>query len=409
MGRRRLNLSILKYKLLMREQRLEELFRRYLYDGLTDAEETELFKLWLDPLLKSRRTQIFNDLYDRLPEGKDMLVRDADLIFQQIVKSHAPAHGLSVIRRRVAWKRIAVAASLTLAIGLGSYFFLFPPKEQPLQQTVHRLPSDDLGAPVRNRAMIRLADGQKIYLDGVANGSLTMQEGVNLVKLNDGKIAYKAASAISNATGYHTLFNPRGSRIIDVTLADGSRVWLNAGSSITYPVAFTGKERNVSVNGEAYFEIAHDASNPFIVSKGKMAVKVLGTRFNVNAYDDEADTRVTLLQGSVLVMNDQYAAGIKPGEQAIVKTRKIEVEGGVDLEQVMSWKEGYFRMKGADLASLMRQIARWYDVQVEYTNEAPKARFGGLINREVNLSDVLKALEQYGVYTRLDNGKIIVQ
>ena len=140
-----------------------------------------------------------------------------------------------------------------------------------------------------------------------------------------------------------------------------------------------------------------------------MAIKVLGTHFNVNAYDGETDTRITLLEGSVQVTNLQYAAIIKPGEQAIVKDNKIGTAANADLEQVMSWKEGYFRMKGTDLASLMRQVARWYDVQVEYENGVPSARFGGLINREVSLSDMLKALEQYDIYSRFDNGKIIIQ
>jgi len=144
------------------------------------------------------------------------------------------------------------------------------------------------------------------------------------------------------------------------------------------------------------------------VSKENTDIKVLGTRFNVNAYDDEADMRITLLQGAIRVTNNQQAATVKPGEQAIVKSGGIDMADAVNLEQVMSWKEGYFRMKGTDLASLMRQIARWYDVQVVYKNKVPEGRFGGLINREVNLLDVLNALEQYGIYSRFENGKIIV-
>jgi ferric-dicitrate binding protein FerR (iron transport regulator) len=257
--------------------------------------------------------------------------------------------------------------------------------------------------------MITLANGQRIYLDSAANGSLTVQGTVRLLKLEDGKIAYEATGAAQGETGYNTLFNPRGSRVVDMALSDNSHVWLNAGSSVTYPVAFTGNERKVTIEGEAYFEVTHDALKPFIVSKGKAAVKVLGTRFNMNAYDDEADIRITLLQGLVQVTNYQYAAAVKPGEQAIVKADNIDVKGSVDLEQVMSWKEGYFRMKGTDLAALMRQVARWYDVQVEYENGVPAASFGGLINRDVSLPDMLKALEQYGIYSRIDNGKVIVQ
>lgn len=393
----------------MKEQRLEELFRRYLHEGLTDAEETELFQLWLDPLLENRMAQLLNDFYNGLPEDKDMTDREADLVFQQIVKKQAPVHQLPVVTGRTIWKRVVVAASVLLLVGLSGYFLFFNKKQERSQEVAQAKLPVDIGAPKTNRAMITLANGQRIYLDSAAKGSLTVQGAVKLLKLEDGKIAYKATGALQGETGYNTLFNPRGSRVIDMALSDNSHVWLNAGSSVTYPVAFTGNERKVSVEGEAYFEVAHDALKPFIVSKGKTAVRVLGTRFNVNAYDDESDIRVTLLEGSVQVTDRQHAAAIKPGEQAIVKADKINVAGNVDLEQVMSWKEGYFRMKGTDLASLMRQVARWYDVQVVYKSSVPEARFGGLINREVNVSDVLTALEQYGIHSGFENGKIIIQ
>ncbi|MFT3949574.1 MAG: FecR domain-containing protein [Agriterribacter sp.] len=391
----------------MKEQRLEELFRQYLQKSLTDAEETELFQLWLDPLLENRRSQILNDFYDQLPENIDMPDEKADLIFDQVVKKQAPVYHLPPGARPTIRRRVAVAAAVLL-IGLSSYFLFFNKRQQQPQEMVQVALPVDIKAPEANRAMITLANGQKIYLDSVASGSLTMQGSVKVVKLADGKIAYEATGASPGQLSYNILSNPRGSKIIDITLADGSRVWLNAGSSVTYPVAFTGSERRVSIEGEAYFEVAHDALKPFIVSKEKTAVKVLGTRFNVNAYDDEADIRITLLQGAVEVSNNQQVAAVKPGEQAIVNTGKITMADAVNLEQVMSWKEGYFRMKGTDLASLMRQVARWYDVEVAYKNEVPQARFGGLINRDVNLSDVLKALEQYGIYSRFENGKIIV-
>lgn len=393
----------------MKEQRLEDLFRRYLQKSLTDAEEAELFRLWLDPLLEGTRVQIFNDFYDELSGDKDMAPSEANLVFEEIMKKPTPVHPLPAKTGRSIWRRVAVAASVLLAIGSGGYFFLSNKHDKHQEEMVRVSQQVDITAPEKNRAMVILGNGQTIYLDSAANGSIAVQGNMKLVKLEDGKIAYETGGIPSEEVSYNTLSNPRGSRIIDVTLADGSRVWLNSGSSITYPVAFTGKDRKVSVDGEAYFEVAHDALKPFIVRKGETAIKVLGTHFNVNAYDDEVDTRITLLQGSVQVINHQYTSVIRPGEQAIVKSDKIAVAGNTDMEQVMSWKEGYFRMKGTDLASLMRQVARWYDVQVEYKNGVPAARFGGLINREVSLPDMLKALEQYGIYSRVDNGKIIVQ
>ena len=160
------------------------------------------------------------------------------------------------------------------------------------------MPVNDVNPPGTNRAAITLANGQTIYLDSAANGSLTTQENVEIVKLADGQIVYRGSA---RETVYNTLTNPRNSKVIDITLADGSRVWLNAGSSLVFPVAFTGRERKVSVTGEAYFEVAHRAAIPFKVRKGETEITVLGTRFNVNAYDDDDALRVTLLERSVKV------------------------------------------------------------------------------------------------------------
>ena len=269
-------------------------------------------------------------------------------------------------------------------------------------------------APETNKAMITLANGQKVYLDSAVNGTLAMQGNVKLVKLANGQIAYQTASGETiNEIKYNTLTNPRGSKVIDMTLADGSQVWLNAGSSVTYPVAFVGNERRVAITGEAYFEVAHNTAMPFKVSKGEMEVTVLGTHFNVNAYDDESDIKVTLLEGSVKVIKGPSTGSglqtvLKPGQQAQV-TNEVKVVNDADLEQVMAWKNGLFNMKGTDLAALMRQVARWYDVQVSYEGPQQQKSFGGSINRDVDLSDVLKALEQYGIHFRMEKGKVIIQ
>lgn len=391
----------------MKEQRFKELFHKYLHENLTGDDEREFYQLWLDPSLENSRAQIIDQLYDGLSDDKDMAEEKADLIFRTITEKQATVLRLPVSSGRVIWRSVAVASAILLGLGLSAYFLVFRKNEQP-QEIAQISRQSEIAAPEMNRAMITLDNGQKIYLDSVLNGSLDRQEGVELVKLADGRIAYEGSNG-STEVRHHTLFNPRGSRVVDMTMTDGSRVWLNAGSSITYPVPFTGNERKVSIEGEAYFEVASDARRPFIVSKGETMIRVLGTHFNINAYDDEADIRITLLEGSVQVADRQQASRIKPGEQAIVKQGEITVADKVDLEQVMAWKDGFFRMKGIDLASLMRQISRWYDVEVVYRNGVPKARFGGVITRDVNLSDVLKALEQYGISPKLEEGKIIIQ
>jgi ferric-dicitrate binding protein FerR (iron transport regulator) len=268
---------------------------------------------------------------------------------------------------------------------------------------------NDIKPPVANKAVITLADGTELLLDSAVNGQLAMQDNVKLVKLANGQIVYKTTGGgMASAPQYNTLFNPRGSRVIDMELADGSHVWLNAGSSIRYPVAFTGNERTISMTGEAYFEVAHNAAMPFRVISDKAEVTVLGTHFNVNAYSDEANTKVTLLEGSVKVNGSGAAKILRPGEQAQV-TDKIAVTADADLEEVMAWKTGKFIFgEKADIETIMRQVSRWYDVDIAYQGKIA-SHFGGTISRQVNISEVLKILEATGnVKCSVQGKKVII-
>jgi len=305
-------------------------------------------------------------------------------------------------------RQVAAAAAIFIILATGSYFLFFnrPSGNSQEQLTTGNQPQD-VKAPETNRAMITLANGERVYLDSVANGSLAQQSGVEIVKLADGKIVYKGTSTSLSVT-YNTLTNQRGSTVIDMTLSDGSRVWLNAGSSVTYPIAFIGNERKVSITGEAYFEIAHDKAKPFIVSKGETSVTVLGTHFNVNAYDDEADIKVTLLEGSVKVSNHLQAVFIKPGEQARVSPNSPLRVGGVDLEQVMAWKNGWFEFDNTDLETIMRQVSRWYDLDIVYEGKISSEKFGGRLSKDLPLSSVLKLLEENGTKFRLNGKQLIV-
>jgi ferric-dicitrate binding protein FerR (iron transport regulator) len=234
---------------------------------------------------------------------------------------------------------------------------------------------------------------------------------VQLIKTADGKITYQAPLTIDHSPLiFNTLSNPRGSRVIDMTLADGSRVWLNAGSSITFPIAFVGNERKVSITGEAYFEVVHDASKPFIVSKGDMSVQVLGTHFNVNAYDDEDAVKVTLLEGSVkvsqLAIHDSKV--IRPGQQASV-AENIRVYDNVDLDAVLAWQRGMFEFNNTSLEAILRQVSRWYDVDVVYERKPGLGPLGGGISRDLPLSKILSLLEANGAKLKLEGKKLIVQ
>ncbi|HMJ48171.1 MAG TPA: FecR domain-containing protein [Ferruginibacter sp.] len=321
------------------------------------------------------------------------------------------------------WFRAAAASVLIFFAG-SVYFILRDNNEKPItkiepQETRFK---NDVAAPMKAKATITLADGSIVPLDSVTYGKLATQGNVNVMMTADGKIVYKELQQSEGQMQYNTLNNPRGSKVIDMQLSDGSHVWLNAGSSVTYPVAFIGKERNVSISGEAYFEVARNTAMPFKVTKGEMAVTVLGTHFNVNAYDDEANIKVTLLEGSVRInalapTPSERAGGevvLKPGHQAQVsnqanqKIKQITVQTNVDLDEVMAWKNGVFKFKDASIELLMRQVEKWYDVEIVYEGKI-KDHFVATIPRTVTVANVFRILEETGgVHFKIDGKKVTV-
>jgi len=204
------------------------------------------------------------------------------------------------------------------------------------------------------------------------------------------------------------LSTPRAAQY-QLVLPDGSKVWLNAASSIHYPTAFAGKERKVEITGEAYFEVAQDARLPFIVKTNGMEVKVLGTHFNVNAYEDEAMVRTTLLEGAVLMTKDAATALLQPGEQAqLTKAGDLKLVHNADIAEAVAWKNGLFQLNSADVPAIMRQMARWYDVEIVYEEGVPDGHISGKVPRGMNLSQVLEIFEVSGVHFKIEGRKIIV-
>ncbi|MCW3089788.1 MAG: hypothetical protein JWP81_857, partial [Ferruginibacter sp.] len=366
--------------------RLQYLLTAYFNKRATEDEETELRTLVEQENTKEAVLTAMEPLWEASVDGygqEEIFSREkSDQILQSILsKKKGKVFKLHI------WRMIAAAVFTGVMAVTG--WLVMRDHTIPGQDAIVKT---DIKAPSANRAMITLANGEKVFLDSAVNGKLAMMGNVQLIKLADGQIAY---SGTSDKVEFNTVTNPKGSKVIDMAFVDGSHVWLNAGSSVTYPVPFEGNERKITITGEAYFEITHDASKPFKVSKGDMLVTVLGTHFNVNAYDDEPGIKVTLLEGSVKVNKSKNELTIKPGEQAIIK-EGINVEAGIDIEQVMAWKNGRFEMRGIDAATLMRQIARWYDVDVVKEGALPQNKFGGSIGREVNLSALLEALKGYG-------------
>jgi len=311
------------------------------------------------------------------------------------------------------------AAIVLIFISTGVYLYFNQTGKKLAEKTSAQNFKNDV-SPGTNKAVLTLADGTQVLLDSTKNGAITLQGTTKIIKSNSGQIIYKSELPdLKSEIQYNTVTTPKGGQY-QVILPDGTKAWLNAASSLKFPIAFTGKERNVELTGEGYFEVAKNASMPFNVSVGQMKVQVLGTHFNINAYIDETSIKTTLLEGSVKVLatgNLQLATVLKPGQQAQLQTKNYELRtiNDVDLNEVMAWKDGFFEFENMELPAIMRQIERWYNVEVEYKRGTIKERFGGRISRNLNISNVLHLLEGNGIHFKIETnvaeglgGKIIV-
>lgn len=321
---------------------------------------------------------------------------------------------LRAFRTRL-WPRIAAAASLLLLLSVSVYYFL--------QRSVQVSRSAQVAAhdtaydfkPGGNKALLTLSNGRQIVLTDAANGKLADQGPATINKLANGQLVYsapdKGSGKASAAIIYNTMTTPRGGQY-HVVLSDGTQVWLNAASSITYPVTFAEDERKVMVNGEVYFEVAPDESKPFNVSVGNQEITVLGTSFNVKGYADDAGVSTTLVTGSVRVRNviSGQSGLLRPGQQARILKDQAQISiSTVNAENAVSWKNGYFLFDDQDIESIMKTMSRWYDVDVEYNNYNKQERFGGTFSRSSNISDILHSLEQVGhIHFKIQSKKIIV-
>ena len=377
--------------------RAEELLQRYQAGNCTSS-ENDLIEGWYQQLIKTGECQWDEDEKELIQ--KMLEARILKRINENSNKIKSP---VSILQRNSWW---LAAASVILILGTFSYFYFINATKAP---QIAKVLSADIKAPQSNRAMITLANGQKVFLDSVGNGVLANQGNVKLVKLANGKIAYQQSKgAVNGPLEYNTLSNPRGSKIINIILADGSKVWLNAASAITYPVAFVGNERKVSISGEAYFEVEHDASKPFTVNNGSMKIQVLGTHFNVNAFeDDDQDLTVTLMEGSVKINNGHATGLLKPGQQAKVN-REVKILNDVDLDAVIAWKNGYFQFDHASLQNVLKQVSRCYDVHVVYKGNNRPREFIGEIQRDLSLAEVIKILEKNKVHFKIEGRELIV-
>jgi ferric-dicitrate binding protein FerR (iron transport regulator) len=395
-------------------KRLAELFLKHFENAISPGEIAEL-QIWFDASPGNRR--IFDvamkeeNIVEALTlwrEAEQTKEADKARIDWDLSATQTQETRISKINSSK-WRRMTAAAAIILLVSGGVYYGLHRTTKQetektPLSTAQH---APDI-LPGGNKATLKLANGQTIILDSAANGTLTQQGDSRVLKLNNGQIAYNASNKKSITALYNTLTTPRGGQYY-VELADGTKVWLNAASSLSYPTSFTGKDRVVELKGEAYFEVARNNAMPFKVRLNNTTVEVLGTHFNVNAYEDDALIKTTLLEGSVRISSGGSTSLLSPGQQAQVnKAGSIKLIPDADTELAIAWKKGYFQFKRDNLQQVLGQLTKWYDVTVKYDGVIPDMQFGGRISRNSNLSEVLKILELSNVHFKIEGKTVVV-
>jgi ferric-dicitrate binding protein FerR (iron transport regulator) len=389
----------------MHDTRFEGLFDRYMTRQASPEEEAELMGMLACRVSDEEREAVVGEWFDRVPESYCMSAGEVDRMFRRIVG------GERRYRLRRWGRAVAVAAGIAVLVASG-FFFLRP------GDPVGFVAETDI-FPGSKRAILTLMDGSRLPVDTLHEGEIA-REGVVAVVNRDNMLVYEArtvpAGDAEQGTNYHLLSTPNGA-YYEMVLPDGSRVWLNAASSIRYPLSFAGGERRVEITGEVYFEVESRVDSltnrrvPFVVAIGDRAeVEVLGTRFNINGYEDEEAVRTTLLEGSVRFLSraTREVVLVRPGEQVCLGADGRPRLDRVNTGEVMAWKEGKFVFDKVDIRAIMRQISRWYDVEVEYRGEVA-CHFGGTISRDVNISKVFNVLEQTGsVRFSMENNRVIV-
>jgi transmembrane sensor len=395
----------------MFDERIEDLIGKLIEGTLVPAEKQELVE-WvrLNPD-DERFAGALEHAWVRFEPGQPMPEAVSDRIMANIFPTEESTHDDEPDRSRGItwlWPKLVAAA---LVIGFGVYWWAGVSGSEELaaqQEKAVKVQLADI-PPGGNKAILTLGDGSNITLDSAGNGLLASQGGTSVKQRGKGQLVYESGRNAESAPVFNTVTTPRGGQF-HIVLPDGTGVWLNAASSLRFPTAFTGKQRDVEITGEVYFEVAHNKQMPFVVKNGATEITVLGTHFNVMAYDDEKIMRTTLLEGAVKVKRGAREALLTPGQQARIGTAtgSLGVVDDVDTEKELSWKNGYFQFENESLESIMRQVSRWYDVQVRYEGNSRGENFTGRLPRNANVSGVLKILALSGVKFRIEDKTIIV-
>lgn len=313
------------------------------------------------------------------------------------------------VKKMARWKKVTIAASLILGCSVSGLYFNLHQKNHQVYAKIS-LPVKTDHAPGANKAVLILADGRKINLNDAKSGALAMQGDTKIIKSADGQLVYNedADTVVNEVTAMNMLQVPKGGQYT-ISLPDGTKVWLNAASSLSFPTRFSGNKREVTLTGEAYFEVAKNAAMPFTVKLNKMQVEVLGTHFNIMAYENEPVIRTTLLEGSVKLVNAKGQQLLKPGQDGIMLASNRFVVKAANIEQVMAWKNGTFIFDDEDLAAVSRRLSRWYDISVTDLRKDKSLTYTGAISKYKYVSEVLKMLELTGtMHFKIEDRKVLI-
>lgn len=382
------------------ETRLKYLFKKYNEHTCTPAEQAELLSLLRQAEHDENLKELIAEVLSEEQVSHHLSETNAEAILEAILSAApvAPAPPAPHYEKApgktpflFGWKRAAAAVILLAAIGGGIYTWQASPKTET-GKIAPRLEASQQILPGQDRAVLILEDGSVVDLETAEDSLLNARIGMPVQK-EEGRLVYRASAQGRRKAIYNTIKTPRAGQY-KVVLSDGTKVWLNAQSSLKFPTSFTGPERRVELNGEAYFEVAKNERQPFHVLSGDTDIEVLGTHFNVQSYQNEPAMETTLLEGSVAIRQQSGPTILSPGQQIRLSGTSRQVSE-VDTNNVVAWKNGVFQFSNADLKSIMRQLERWYDVQIDYES-IPHKRYNGTVLRNSNLSEVLMMLEMAG-------------
>lgn len=391
----------------MSDSRLNYLFGKY-YDKTATVEERAEFMEAVTHLKSD--DELFGLMEAAYQSDQSLLMEFTPQIRERILKNVFLADGTENLEPYVKVRKLNfnwisyVAAVLIMLVAAGLFFY----KHRSAGDQSFARQTDV--APGGNRAILTLGNGEKIILDDAANGVLAKQGNITVSKRADGQLVYNIGEGHGSVSSINSIETPNGGKY-EVNLPDGTKVWLNAGSQLRFPTLFAGNERKVELSGEAYFEVAKNLKKPFKVKMNNNAeVVVLGTHFNINAYDGEADINTTLLEGAVMVRMNKKMEKILPGQQALLNrtNKNISLVDDVNVNQVIAWKNGFFSTEGISLPALMKQVEKWYDVRVIYKDDV-QADFKAKLPRDISLAELLNLLElTKQVHFKLDKKTLIV-